>query len=148
MKGFELIEASDSAGLAICMDIRRRVFMEEQGVEECLETDGHDVPGEGCRHFFATAGGVPAGAFRCLDIGGGKLKLQRFCVLPDYRRRGLGRFMLERFEQEALDRGFTVIGMGAQCHAVPFYEKCGYRVVSGVFQDAGIDHVKMEKLLK
>ena len=147
MNEFELIEVIDQSGLDICKAIRRRVFIEEQGVEECLEIDEHDVLGGICRHFYALADGIPAAAFRCMDKGEGSAKLQRFCVLPEYRKAGLGRFMLERLEDICRTEAFHKIEMGAQCHAAAFYEKCGYRAVSGVFMDAGIEHVRMEKVL-
>lgn len=68
-------------------------------------------------------------------------------MLPEYRNAGLGRWMLARLESIFRADYFNKMEMGAQCHAAPFYEKCGYSVVSGVFIDAGIEHVKMEKAL-
>ena len=35
--------------------------------------------------------------------------------------------------------------LNAQCYAVPFYEKFGFRVVSAEFLEDGIPHVRMEK---
>jgi len=147
MPVFELVAVNDYTELDICKSIRRKVFMEEQGVEESLEIDGFDVIGGSCRHYFATVDGISVGTCRVMDKGEGKAKLQRFCVLREYRGKGLGRFMLERLEEICRGNGFARMEMGAQCHAVPFYEKCGYKVVSGVFMDAGIKHVKMEKHL-
>lgn len=147
MDEFELIEVTDESGLDICKAIRRMVFIDEQGVEECLEIDEHDVTGGKCRHFYTLVHGVPAAACRVMDKGKGVAKLQRFCVLREYRKAGLGRFMLEKLEDICRAENFHIIEMGAQCHAAPFYEKCGYSVVSGIFMDAGIEHVKMEKVL-
>ena len=144
---FELVVVTDEKELEICKAVRRRVFIDEQGVDESLEIDEHDVIGGKCRHYYAAVKGTPAGACRVMDKGEGVAKLQRFCVLPEYRKRGLGRFMLERLEEICAAEGYRTIEMGAQRHAVPFYEKCGYSVVSGVFMDAGIKHVKMEKFL-
>ena len=142
---FDLVTVTDADELEICKAIRRRVFIDEQGVEECLELDEHDVLGGKCRHFYALVDGVSAGAFRVMNKGIGVAKLQRFCVLSEFRMIGVGRFMLEKLEQICRAQGYKKIEMGAQCRAVPFYEKCGYTVVSGVFMDAGIEHVKMEK---
>ena len=147
MSSFDLVPVTDNEGLEICKAIRRRVFIEEQGVEEKLELDEHDCIGSHCRHYYAADNGVPVGAFRLTDKGGGVAKLQRFCVLREYRGRGIGRFMLLCLEDLCRENGFAVIEMGAQCRAAPFYAKCGYTVVSDVFMDAGIEHVKMEKRL-
>lgn len=147
MPVYELVSVNHSSGLDICQSIRRRVFIDEQGVEEGLEIDGLDFLGCNCRHFYASVDSVPAGACRVMDRGSGIVKLQRFCVLPEFRKAGLGRFMLAKVEDICRAGNFIKIEMGAQCRAVPFYEKCGYTVVSGVFTDAGIEHVKMEKFL-
>ena len=147
MPVFELFAVTDAEQLEICKAIRRRVFIDEQGVDESLELDEHDVLGGKCRHFYAAVKGIPAGACRVMDKGEGIAKLQRFCVLSEFRMIGVGRFMLEKLEQICCAQEYKKIEMGAQCHAVPFYEKCGYSVVSGVFLDAGIEHVKMEKYL-
>ena len=147
MPDFELVLVTDSYGLDICKAIRRKVFIDEQGVDESLELDEHDVIGGVCRHYYAAVDGVPAGAFRVMDKCEGVAKLQRFCVLPAFRRMGVGRSMLDCLEENCIAENFGIIEMGAQCHAVPFYQKCGYSVVSGVFLDAGIQHVMMEKAL-
>lgn len=147
MPVFEMIPVTDNEGLALCKAIRKKVFIDEQGVDESLEIDEYDMLGGRCRHYYTLVDGCPAAAFRCMDKGGGRVKLQRFCVLPEYRRQGVGQFMLNRLEEMCRRENITVIEMGAQCQAVPFYEACGYEVVSGIFMDAGIEHVKMEKQL-
>lgn len=45
-----------------------------------------------------------------------------------YRRRGIGRI--------ELDAKFQVEG---------FYQSCGYQTVSGIFEEAGVLHVRMRK---
>ena len=147
MSVFDLVTVTDAYELEICKSVRRRVFIDEQGVDEGLELDEHDFVGGTCRHYYTVVDGVPAGACRLMNKGEGRAKLQRFCVLPEFRMMGVGRRMLERLEESCRAEGYQTIEMGAQCHAAPFYEKCGYTVVSGVFLDAGIEHVKMEKSL-
>ena len=78
---------------SICEAIRRKVFIVEQGVDENLELDEHDTFGSSdyYPHYLALVDGVPAGTFRMHRLDDGSLKLQRFCVLSDYRRKGVGR---------------------------------------------------------
>ena len=38
--------------------------------------------------------------------------------------------------------------LNAQSHAIPFYERHGYRVVGDPFDEAGIPHVAMERALR
>ena len=95
MSDFALVSVSDAKDLEICKSIRRRVFIDEQGVDESLELDEHDVLGGKCRHFYAAVKGIPAGACRVMDKGEGIAKLQRFCVLSEFRMIGVGRFMMK-----------------------------------------------------
>ncbi len=139
---FELILADTSELIAECLRVRREVFTEEMGVPEEIERDGLDVLGR-CDHFLAFWDGRPAGALRCV-LRGGEAVLQRFCVLREYRGRGIGRAMLAATEE--LYRGRAEkIALDAKLGAAPFYEKCGYARASGEFIEAGAPHVKMEK---
>lgn len=142
-----LQKVTAEADLAVCLMIRRRVFIDEQGIAEALEMDEYDEAGglKNCPHYLALSDGVPVATCRCLRKDGGAVKLQRFCVLPEWRGSGVGRELLTMLEKDCREQGVTRMEMGAQCHAVPFYQKCGYTVTSGQFMDAGIPHVKMEK---
>lgn len=144
-----LQEVTTEADLAVCLMIRRRVFIDEQGVDEALEMDAYDRIGERnpCTHYLALSDGVPVATCRCLRKDGGAVKLQRFCVRPEWRGKGVGRELLALLEKNGRGQGVTRFEMGAQCHAVPFYQKCGYTVTSEQFMDAGIPHVKMKKEL-
>ncbi|GAB7387483.1 hypothetical protein BSNK01_13200 [Bacillaceae bacterium] len=74
-------------------------------------------------------------------------KVGRVAVLENWRGRGLGKEIMLALEKEAIKRGFTKLKLNAQCQARAFYEKLGYRPVSDVFLEAGIEHVTMEKRL-
>lgn len=50
-------------------------------------------------------------------------------------------------EQFALEKGLQKLKLNAQTHAIPFYGKLGYEVVSDEFLDAGIPHKTMVKKL-
>jgi predicted GNAT family N-acyltransferase len=44
---------------------------------------------------------------------------------------------------EARRRGHAQAMLSAQTHAIPFYRRHGYAVVSGEYSDCGIPHVDM-----
>jgi predicted GNAT family N-acyltransferase len=48
----------------------------------------------------------------------------------------------------AVENDLTQVWCNAQVAAVPFYDRLGYRVVSGRFAEAGIEHVRMVKDLR
>lgn len=47
----------------------------------------------------------------------------------DYRRQGITRQLMSRFEENAREMGFKYITLGADDGAVGFYEKCGYQQI-------------------
>lgn len=127
-----------------CIGIRTRVFVAEQGVPPELEVDAMDEAGSPCRHFLIVGeDGLPFGAFRGYFEDPETVHLQRFCILKEYRGRGFGRDAFLAAARIFSGLGAKKLVFGAQCSAIGFYEKCGCRVTSGVFQDAGIDHRMM-----
>ncbi len=70
-----------SDDLALCLRLRRRVFIEEQGVPEADEVDGRDHEAV---HLLARVGGEAVGCARLLTMGTTG-KIGRVCVLPAWR---------------------------------------------------------------
>ena len=116
--------------------LRKAVFCAEQGVPEALEIDGRDPD---CVHVAAYAGGQLIGTARLLPSA----RVGRMAVAARWRRRGVGRALLEALLGEARRRGFTGISLAAQVEAVGFYQRCGFHTVSGVYMEAGIPHRDM-----
>lgn len=123
-----------------CRALRRRVFIEEQGVSEADEID--DLDGEAV-HLLARLDGQPVGTARLLirgDVG----KIGRVCVLAQARGTGLGAALIRQsVAQFRTMPGIASIKLGAQVHALGFYEKLGFTAVGGIYDDAGIAHRDM-----
>ncbi len=125
---------NDPQDRARLSDIRRRVFIEEQGVPEALEWDDEDTA---ARHFLARADGQPAGCARLLPDG----RIGRMAVLPPWRGHGIGSALLAHCEQAARAQGLTEVRLSAQLQALDFYLRGGYEpVMAHVYLDAGIPH--------
>ncbi|WP_461200801.1 GNAT family N-acetyltransferase [Anoxybacillus sp. TBDG-1] len=122
--------------------VRRTVFINEQGVSEEEEIDVFEQQSV---HFVIYDNDKPiaAGRFRTIDGIG---KVERICVLPAYRGRGIGKRIMEAIEQYAKQH-VSKVKLNAQTHAEPFYKQLGYETVSDVFLDAGIPHVTMIKTI-
>lgn len=63
------------------------------------------------------------------------VELRKMFILPDFRRRGLGRFMLNELEQSAASKGFTEMWLETASvlkEAIGLYEQCGYQPSTGV----------------
>ncbi len=65
-------------------------------------------------------------------LRGRKDRLQSLFVRGDRHRQGIGRRLVEHFEQACLELGGDVIKLSATLYAVPFYQKLGYKKSTGV----------------
>jgi GNAT superfamily N-acetyltransferase len=79
-------------------------------------------------------------------------KLQSLFVQGDRHRQGIGRRLVERFEQGCLRQGATVVRVQATLYAVPFYLEMGYKRSTGVrsmriFGGTGFAYQPMKKVL-
>ena len=71
-------------------------------------------------------------------------KIGRVCVLKEARGRGIGAGLIRAgVAALAAVPGVRVVKLGAQVHAVGFYEGLGFAVVGAEYQDAGIAHLDM-----
>ena len=135
---------SQTDDLATCHALRRTVFIEEQNVSEADEVDGRD--GEAL-HVLATVDNMPMGCARIL-VSGDTAKIGRVCVLKPARGSGLGAAIIDACLDLARQQpGVTRAKLGAQLHALAFYERLGFTAFGPVYDDAGIDHRDMERLL-
>ncbi len=135
-----MIEIGETRDIATCRALRRTVFIEEQGVSEADEVDDKD---DEAIHLLARLNGRPVGSARLLVLGDTG-KIGRVCVLADQRGTGLGaalmRAAVERFRQVP---GVKTVKLGAQTHALGFYERLGFTAHGPEFDDAGIPHREM-----
>jgi len=122
--------------------VRKKVFVEEQGVPLHLECDAYDAT---ATHFIMYEDNEPAGAARLRNIEDHTAKIERVCILQSQRGKKLGALMMKEMENYAVSIGLQKLKLHAQSYAVPFYEKLGYTVTSPEFMDAGIPHRAMEK---
>jgi predicted GNAT family N-acyltransferase len=123
--------------------VRFTVFVDEQRVPPDIEMDDRDPH---CEHLLARDGrGEPVGTGR-LDVAAGG-KIGRVAVLASARGSGVGTALMRALHALASERGLSAVWCNAQLTAVPFYSGLGYRTVGTTFEEAGIDHVRMEREL-
>jgi predicted GNAT family N-acyltransferase len=151
MSKLEVFLVSSPGEMQQALAVRRRVFIEEQGVPEDIEIDQHDVlprrdiERSGAQHILAMLDGRPVATGRLVlgDVDG-RPHIGRVAVLPEYRGRGFGRAVMAGLHDLARKRGATAVTLAAQLHAIGFYQKLGYSVRGEVFLDAGIEHRWMD----
>ena len=134
----KIVEATD---LGPCHALRRAVFVEEQGIAEADEWDDLDAA---AIHLLALEGDTPLGTAR-LFVKGDLGKIGRVCVAKSARGTGLGAALILEGCARLAAAGCTTVRLGAQVHAMPFYEKLGFKACGPVYDDAGIPHRDMER---
>ncbi len=127
------------------IQVRRKVFVEEQDVPLHLELDEYDAEAV---HFVAYDEEIPFGAGRIRVIEPGIGKVERVCILPSYRGKKLGNLMMQCMEEYSISAGISKLKLNAQSQAILFYEKRNYTINSPEFLEAGIPHRAMEKNIK
>lgn len=126
--------------------IRKKVFVEEQGVSLDLEFDEFDRLDGPCEHILVYYNEQPVGTGR-LRVVDGLGKLERICVLKPYRKFGLGKMIIEALEELSKEKGLSQVKLHGQTQAEGFYEKLGYQTSSNIFMEDGIPHILMVKEL-
>ncbi len=135
-----MIHIAPTRDIATCQALRRVVFIEDQGVSEADEVDGLD---ERAIHLLATLDGAPVGCARLL-VQGETGKVGRVCVLAQARGTGLGAALMRAAVEEFRKLpGVTQVKLGAQTHALGFYERLGFAAFGPEYMDAGIPHRDM-----
>ncbi len=122
--------------------VRNIVFVEEQQVPVEEEIDQFEDEATHVVLYDDENKPIGAGRVRIVDGIG---KLERICVLSTSRKNGAGGLIVEKLEELATKEGISKLKLNAQTHAISFYQKFGYEVVSDEFMDAGIPHVTMIK---
>lgn len=119
------------------MSVRLTVFVEEQKVPVEIEQDAFDPVS---RHVLARdRSGRPIATGRLLPDG----HIGRVAVLAPWRRRGLGRAVMQRLIDLAQEAELAPIALHAQTQALAFYESLGFRARGPEFLEAGIRHRAM-----
>jgi predicted GNAT family N-acyltransferase len=136
------VHASDDPGPAI--EIRRRVFIDEQDVSEAVEFDDKD---EEARHFLARVDSEPAGTARVRLLDDQTGRVERVAVLSKYRGQGVGNQIMEAAHDYLRAQERTRAIVHAQARVEAFYESLGYETVDDVEDETGIPHVKMVREL-
>ena len=139
---YKLVE--NNKELEDALNIRRKVFMEEQGVSEALEVDGND---SSALHVIAKNGDIAVGTARVRFLNKQQAKIERMAILKPSRGTGIGKGIITFLEEELKKRGIEQIVLHSQYYAIDFYKKFGYKETGLPFLDADIKHITMEKAI-
>jgi predicted GNAT family N-acyltransferase len=139
----EVREVLTDDELAAALELRERVFCEEQGVSVEADRDGRD---DEAIHIVAVDDGRVIGTCRLL-FRGGVARLGRLAVEPERRGDGVGGAILQEADRLSRRAGADAISLHAQTYAKELYLRDGYQERGATFVEEGIEHVSMEKPL-
>jgi predicted GNAT family N-acyltransferase len=134
------MRVEETHDIAACQAIRRAVFIQEQGVAEADELDGHDPD---CHHYLLWDGAHAIGTLRVKPVADDLAKIQRVAILKPHRGRGAGAVLMRMVLKELPDDGYTRVILGSQLTALEFYQKLGFAPFGPIYDDAGIQHRDM-----
>ncbi len=137
--------ASTTEDRDAAFELRRAVFEVEQGVPRPLDRDAYD---QNAHHVvvFDRAGRC-VGTGRVVRLSTRTCQIGRMAVAAGERRHGIGAAILESLERMASLRGVSEILVHAQLPAQAFYANRGFVSDGGVFEQQGVPHVLMRKVL-
>ena len=135
---FKLV--TDDEELRGALEIRRQVFVHEQGVSEELEYDGQD---EEALHMVVKDGARVIGTTRVRFLASNRVKIERMAILKSFRRKGIGSNIISFLKRELEKRHIKQIILHAQCAVAEFYKSCGFEETGPPFWEADIKHIKM-----
>ncbi|MGN0521663.1 MAG: GNAT family N-acetyltransferase [Eubacterium sp.] len=141
MINIKYVTPNDSEFLFV-KEIRKTVFLDEQGADSEQEFDSFDNNEGSALFVLLYDENVPVATARLANTEKG-LKLGRVAILKPYRGKGFGSIIVRMLVEKAFEIGADKVFVDAQTHAVPFYEKIGFKVTGTQITDRGLAHIPM-----
>lgn len=134
------------ADFSALMEIRKEVFINEQGAVASQEFDLYDDITSGAYFVGAYVDGVVVGTGRLIISS--KYKIGRVAVKKEYRGNKIGSQIVETLLNKAVSLGAEKVYVDSQPHAVALYESFGFEVFAKDIIDRGLEHMPMVKVIE
>ena len=123
------------------MDIRRKVFCEEQEFDESVTFDEYDSLA--IHALVYNEEDVPVASGRII-INNDEFLIGRIGVLKEERGKKIGDFLVRMLVDKVFSLGGDCVVVHSQLHAIKFYKKIGFVLVGEVFEENGVPHQRLE----
>jgi predicted GNAT family N-acyltransferase len=135
----------DSSLFSRILDFRFKSFFEPFQLDRSNVSDGLD---EVSIHIVAQQEHAIIGYSR-ITLGTNEAQISQMVVDLPFRRKGLGRELLERSMERVKEAGIKKVYINSRLNALKFYEKMGFKSVGEVFASKknGLLHMRMEKTI-
>ena len=146
MKKYEVMRAEEEWQRAGAYSVRIQGMNRQHHLSLREEFDEHDC--DGTRYIILLDDGYPVATARFYEIGENTVLIGRVVVLPEYRGEGLGNMLLKEADNWIRELGYREVVVDSRTVATGFYEKNGFRAVSGeVIKSWNFDCIRMRKEL-
>jgi predicted GNAT family N-acyltransferase len=142
--GFEVRIARTASELAAIVDVRARVFRDEQGIVSHELTDDDDKTSV---HVYVRQGRDVIAIGRLSPPSNGRAdgQIAWVATVPEQRGRGAGSAVIDSLLSIADQHRIPAVLISAQTHALPFYRRFGFVPYGDRFVIKGIEHQYMER---
>ena len=120
----EIIRATKTAHQAGAYYVRIQAMARKHQIPLDVEFDEHDTPET--KYIVIVDDYLPIATCRLYAFDDTKVMLGRVVVLPEYRNKGTGTFVVKEAEKWAKELGFTTAVVESRDNKIQFYEKMGY----------------------
>ena len=127
-KTLEIKIVSSDADYAKAMEVRQRVFVEEQGISRPKEFDGND---HSATHILALADGKPVGTMR-IRYFNGFVKFERMCVLPDFRKTDVSEQIMQKGMRFCAEKGYDKVYGVCKKELLPRWKRNGFEPITNI----------------
>jgi ribosomal protein S18 acetylase RimI-like enzyme len=136
--------ALDDPRYAQELDLRFRLLRQPLGLARGTEVFPFEAES---LHLVAIEGERVVGCVLFHQREGDSGRLFQMAVDADLQGRGIGRRLVRHLESELARRGVRRVFLHARRHVQGFYERLGYSAYGEVFEEVGIPHVAMQRVL-
>ena len=123
-------------------EVRRQVFVEEQGISEELVFIGEKGGNE--MNMVVIYGEMVIGTARVQLMANDIAKIERMAVIELFRHKGIGKGIISFLNEQLKCRHVKYVFLHAQHTVINFYKSCGFSESGLPFYEAGVKHIKME----
>ncbi|WP_228410556.1 tRNA adenosine(34) deaminase TadA [Erysipelothrix piscisicarius] len=130
------------------LDVRKKVFVDEQNIDPSEEYDELDIlDHQQVSHVVAMQQNHVIGTMRlyCSDR---TMKIGRLAVLKPYRNKKIASKLVRYAIIQAENNGIDKIELNAQLSAMNIYKRQGFEITGEIYEEVGISHIKMIKHIK
>lgn len=140
----EIVISNDPFNRAAALALRQAVFVTERGIPRAVEFDDRDTPERLYVVLYHDAR-HPVATLRLEPQTSSEMRFGRVCTRQDLRGQGLGRQLMTAAEDWSHQHGYQSGLIHGEVTAQKFYERCGYTVSDGPYDEDGAPVVVLHK---